>query len=273
VSDFEEPGLHVIKFPPEAGAEWRAQAQQHRAEARDRYVAHLASVSADAAAVLDALTTWNDITTGEPCICGCHPRLPGSDFHDYGFACSCRSTPAERARQTDAWMTELDEFWASPEGMRLTAEREADKAELTSWLAGDGGVSIRSYGGSAPEQWWGAVDGHSFYFRERHGVWRIELDLRPSGQFMNVWLGGDMDDDASFEQREIETGDIIAEGTTTVAGYGVFPVERVRFIVNVIRGHLARQRCTVHSDDRHALEVLWARPLAWCPACGTSLSP
>ncbi len=29
----------------------------------------------------------------------------------------------------------------------------------------------------APEQREGTVDGHSFYFRERHGTWRIELDL------------------------------------------------------------------------------------------------
>lgn len=34
-----------------------------------------------------------------------------------------------------------------------------------------------------PEEWHGEVDGHSFYFRERHDEWRIVLDLRPSGRF------------------------------------------------------------------------------------------
>lgn len=87
-----------------------------------------------------------------------------------------------------------------------------------------------------------------------------------------MWLGGDLDDAASFERREIEAGDVIAEGTTSVAGYGDSPLARLRFIVGVIRDHLLRQGCTIHTDDRDALELLWARPLAWCPGCGTRLS-
>jgi len=55
-----------------------------------------------------------------------------------------------------------------------------------------------------PEQWWGDVDNRPFYFRERNDHWRIELDLRPTGQFSRVWLGGDFDDAASFELRSIE---------------------------------------------------------------------
>jgi hypothetical protein len=86
----------------------------------------------------------------------------------------------------------------------------------------------------APEQWWGTVDGHSFYFRERHDDWRIELDLRATGQFSTVWIGGDLDDETSFEQREIEAGDVIAEGTTADAGYGDSPVARLHFIVETI---------------------------------------
>ncbi len=123
MSDFAEPELHVIRFPPEVGAERRAQAARHRQEARTRYLAQLTSVSADAAAVLDALTTWNDVTSGEPCICSCHPRLPETDFHDYGFGCSCRSTPEVRRRKWDAWRAELDEFWATPEGMGLRVRK------------------------------------------------------------------------------------------------------------------------------------------------------
>ena len=200
------------------------------------------------------------------------PEAAESDFHDYGFDCPCRSTPEVRRQKWDAWMAKLDEFWASPEGMEVTAAREAERQEVADWLAGHTDVVVRSFGGMAPEQWWGEVDGHSFYFRERHDHWRVELDLRPTGRFSRVWVGGDLDDDASFERREIEAGDVIAEGTTSVAGYGDSPLARLRFIVEVIRDHLLRQRCTVHIDDRDALELLWARPLAWCPACGTPLS-
>jgi hypothetical protein len=45
---------------------------------------------------------------------------------------------------------------------------------------------VHSHGGLTPEEWRGEVDGHSFYFRERHDEWRIEVDLRPSGRFIRA---------------------------------------------------------------------------------------
>ena len=57
-------------------------------------------------------------------------------------------------------------------------------------------------GGFAPEQWYGSVDGHRFSFRERHDEWRIELDLRPSGRFARVWVGGDLDDEDARSSRK-----------------------------------------------------------------------
>lgn len=83
--------------------------------------------------------------------------------------------------------------------------------------------------------------------------------------------GGDFDDPANFEQRNSEAGHIIAEGTTAVAGYGSTSVDRLLFIVNVVRCHVLRQSCAVHIDDRAALESLLGRPTAWCPSCGTKL--
>lgn len=215
MSDPDEPELHVIRFPPEAGAERRAQAASHRQEARARYLAHLTPVPPEATAIID---------------------------------------------------------WASPAGVALTSAREAERKELAGWLSGRSEVVVRTYGGWTPEQWWGEIDGHSFYFRERHDHWRIELDMRPSGRFSEVWVGGDIDDDANLEPREIEVGDVIAEGNTAVAGYGDSPMERLRFILGIVRAHLVRRSCAVHTDDRDSLELLWGRPLAWCPACGTSLS-
>lgn len=271
--DIDGPELHVVKFPDGAGAEWRAEAERHRAEARARYLAHLSRhlSESDAGIALDALTVWNDVTSGDRCGCSCHPRLPDGDLRDYGFDCPCRQTPDTRRRHRDELFAEQDAFWASPEGERITAERETEEAELAAWLALHPDVVVRSHGGMCPEQWWGEVDGRSFYFRERHDHWRIELDLRPTGQFSGVWVGGDLDDPASFEPRSIDAGDVIAEGTTAVAGYGETPLDRLRFIIDVIRADVLRQTCTVHIDRRTALESVLGEPPAWCPACGIRL--
>ena len=276
----KEPEIHVIKFPPEAGAARRAERERQRAEARQRYLDHLtaalpgdspASPAECAGAILDVLTDWRDIESGERCPCSCHPSLPSTDHHDYGFGCSCRRTAEERAQHWTAWQSEMDAFWSSPEGEQATARREAEEQELDQWLASNPGVVVSSHGGYAPEQWWGSVDGRAFYFRERHDQWRIELDLRPSGRFSTVWVGGDWDDESSFEQREIEIGDIIAKGTTDVAGYGDTPLGRLAFIVAVIREHVGRQSCSVHTSDREAAEAALGRPMKWCPECGTDI--
>ena len=212
--EIDGPELHVIEFPAGAGEEFRAQAERHRAVARTRYLALLSQhvSQSDAATALDALTTWNDVTSGDRCGCSCHPRLPGSDLHDYGFDCPCRQTPDMRRRRWDEWRAETDAFWASPGGEQITGERQAEEAELTAWLALHPEVAVRSHGGMFPEQWWGEVDGRSFY-----------------------WLGGDLDDPASFEPRSIDAGEIIAEGTTAAPGYGQTLLGRLHFIVDVIR--------------------------------------
>lgn len=272
--EIPKPELHVITLPAGAGEELRARAEQHRAEARTRYLAHLSQQlrESDAAIALDALTVWNDVTSGDRCACSCHPRLADGDLHDYGFGCRCRQTPDDRRRQLDGWIAEKDAYWASPEGERITAARDAEEGELGAWLALHPDIVVRSHGGMFPEQWWGEVDDRSFYFRERNDHWRIELDLRPTGRFSRVWLGGDFDDPASFEPRSIDAGDVIAEGRIAVAGYGKTPLDRLHFIVDVIRTHVRRQTCTVHVDDRAALASLLGRPPAWCPSCGTRLS-
>lgn len=276
-----EPELHVLTFPADAGAELRAERDRHLAEARRRYVAHLvaalpeveraSSPAGRAERLLAVLTDWSDIEGGDPCPCSCHPRLPTTDLHDYGFACSCRRTAEERQRHWAAWRDEMDAFWSSDEGQAITAREEAQENDVHRWLAANPGVEVHSHGGLAPEQWTGAVDGRRFYFRERHGHWRIELDLRPSGRFSTVWVGGDWDDETSFEQREIDDGDVIAEGTTGAAGYGDSPLARLWFIVGVIRDHMARQPCAVHTAGRAATEAALGCPVRWCPACGADI--
>jgi hypothetical protein len=273
--------LHVTGLSDSSSAaEYREHIERARREARRRYRDHLVAVFdlrgvaepgdlADAA--LDALTRWRYIDSGERCRCTCHPRLPESDLHDYGFDCVCQRTPEDRRRAVHKWRNDIESFWRSPEGQRIKAAEQAAEAELQAWLAGQIGVVVHSHGGLAPEEWRGDIDGHSFYFRERHDEWRIELNLRPSGRFIRVVAGTDKDGAIRYHERELDEGDVIAYGTTAADGYGTTPVERAQFIIDTIRIHLARQQCTHHRDDLSAIEAALGAAARWCPACGTRL--
>ena len=261
-------------------AEYRERIEHARNQARSLYRDHLTAVFdrhrvaepgelADAA--LDALTVWRYVDTGERCRCSCHPRLPETDLHDYGFACVCARTPADRRSAFDQWRNNFEEFNQSPEGQRIAAAEQAHEAELHAWLAAQDDVIVHSHGGVMPEQWHGEVDGHRFYFRERHDEWRIELDLRPSGRFLQAIASTANDGTVSYREREVDEGDVIAQGTTSAEGYGTRPVERAQFIVDTIRIHLVRQACTYHRDDLSSIEAALGVQARWCPACGTRL--
>lgn len=274
------PELHAADFSGSHAAEYRQRITRARSEARRRYREHLAAVFDQhgvtapeglAGVALDALTVWRYIDSGEVCRCSCHPRLPESDLHDYGFDCVCSRTPAERRRAFDQWRNDIEAFWQSPEGLRIKDAEQAAAADLQAWLADQPGIIVGSHGGLAPEQWTGQVDGHSFYFRERHDEWRIELDLRPSGRFVRTVAGTNNDGSPKYGQRELEHGDVIAEGTTATDGYGTTPIERAQFIVDTIRVHLGRQTCPHHLDDLSAIDALLGVEARWCPTCGTRL--
>lgn len=278
----EEPAeLYVTDFSNAPGAdEYREALERARTEARRRYRDHLTTAFdlhglpepyALADVTLDALTVWRYIDTGERCRCSCHPRLPETDLHDYGFACICARTREDRRRAWEEWRDNIKAFWESPEGQQIRADEQAAEADLQAWLTVQQGVIIGSHGGLVPEQWDGEVDGHSFYFRERHGEWRIELDLRSSGRFARTIAGTDTDGTIHYKEKELDEGDVIARGTTDDHGYGTTPVERAQFIVDAIRVHLARQACTLHHGDLSSIEALLGTDITWCPACGTRL--
>lgn len=279
---FEEPEIHIIDFSGAVGDDYRAGRARQKAEARERYLGRVEmtliglGLDADQATawgvtLLDCLFNVTPVDGGDPCSCSCHPRLPDGDFHDYGFGCACQTTAAERSTWWAQWEAERDAYWSSPEGLGEQARRQAEEDDLVAWLAGEPDVVVTSYGGMCPEQWWGSVEGRKFYFRERHDHWRIEFDLRPSGRLSKVWKGGDLDDEDSFEQREIEEGDVIAEGVVGAPEYGKTPRERAHFIVGAIRDHLGRTTCAIHSGRRADLESRLGVAISWCPACGERL--
>lgn len=277
----EDPELYVINFSDAAGAaEDRQRRERARSTARGRYRDYLVAIlelhsfedpGALADVALDALTLWHHVDSGEPCSCPCHPRLPESDFHDYGFGCRCTRTAQEHRRALEHWRNETDAFWQSPEGEQIRAAERAAEAELDAWLAMHRGVVVHSHGGLAPEQWRGIVDDHTVCFRERHDEWRIELDLRPSGRFARALVDIQADGQATYEERELSEGEVIAHGTTDVDGYGTTPVERAKFIVDTIRVQLVRKACNLHVQDLSSIEALLGREVRWCPACGTRL--
>lgn len=262
-----------------SGGDYRAEQEREREEARRRYQERIVEFLAGPLAMptdlnqaadtlLDAIFVVRPVGGGEPCRCSCHPQLPTS-FHDYGDACPCRQPAGERGRWLDKWIEEIDAYWASPEGQAEKARQAAVEAELQDWLAANPEMEVTSHGGMFPEQWYGTVEGHTFYFREKREEWRIEIDLAPTGQFYRAYLGGDLDDESSFGQREVERGTVIADGVTGVPGYGETPVERAQFIYRTITGHLVQQTCTVHHEED--LEFLLGHPPNYCPACGVPL--
>jgi hypothetical protein len=278
----EEPHLYVIDFSDVPGAaDYREQRERVRAEARRRYHDYLtdalgAHQSADcselADVALDTLTAWRYLDSGERCQCGCHPQLPESDLHDYGFACPCTQTRDERRAAFEQCRTGIDAFWSSGEGQRIRAAELAAEAELEAWLTAQRDVVVRSHGGYAPEQWWGDVAEHSFYFRERHGEWRIEVDLRPSGATARALLGTGADGEPLYEEHQLEEGEVVASGTTDVEGYGTTPLQRAMFIVDAIRMHLRRRECTLHTQDLSSVAALLGREIRWCSSCGARLA-
>lgn len=261
-------------------AEYRERRQRARVVARSRYRDHLTQAlggrgvdeaAAVADVVLDALTEWRYVDSDEPCRCSCHPQLPDSDRHDYGFDCVCTRTREQRRESFQLMLNEIRDIWQSPSGQQTRAAEQVAEAELQAWLTEHPGVVVHSHGGWAPEQWRGDVDGHSFYFRERHDDWHIEIDLRPTGQFLKAIDGHDDDGTTRYRQREFEQGDVIATGTIEAESYGTTVVERAQFIVNTVRVHVARKGCAHPRAALDAVAAILGTGARWCPACGAQL--
>ena len=246
--------LYVFDFG-DAGREERARRDAELVDIRARFVQRVIRLAGlDPAAAELAIAAVFDHRDGEQaaCECSCHPRLDTT--HDGGFDCRCTWDDARREAQRRKWT----EFWDSPASRELAAAHEAEEAAIADWLAGQRDVTAKRTTSMAPEQWEGAIDGRSFYFRERHGMWRIEIDLEPNGRFADRYVGTDDSGKMITEPVPLTEGRVIAEGVDTQLGET--PVHHVEFIVRTVREHLWGEMCD------------HAGALFFCPKCGTRIS-
>jgi hypothetical protein len=254
---WEVADLFIVDFS--GGDEERARREAERvaesARLRDRYVRHVVdSASVDEATaqrVIASLFESRD-RGGRTCDCGCHPRL--SSQHGDGFDCPCSWDDARRASEN----RKLRAFWDTESAAELRAAHQREEEDITVWLSGQPQVDAMRTTSMAPEQWKGTVDGHSFYFRERGGFWRIELDMAESGEFAQRFVEVAGDGSLVTEPVPIMEGEVIAEGIDSQLG--ATPVEHIGFIVRTIRDRLWEAQC----DHRGAL--------FYCPKCGQRMS-
>ncbi|CCG03604.1 hypothetical protein [Blastococcus saxobsidens] len=239
----------------EERARHRTEREAERARVRRAYVERLivragldeATAERAVAAVFDHFED-----DGSRCLCGCHPQL--TPQHGDGMDCPCTWGRQQREATRRTWLTDLrDSDWAK----EARARHAAEEREIREWLAGQVDVTAQRTTSYAPEQWEGTVDGHSFYFRERHGEWRIELDLQPSGRFAERVAGVDERGRPVTEPVELTEGGVIAEGLEGALGSD--PVAHLDVIVRTIREHLWQRSCS-HSGA-----------LLYCPGCGTRM--
>lgn len=77
---------------------------------------------------VDALTEWPTIETGAFCRCSCHPCLPDSDRHDYGFDCICTRNREQPRESFQRVLNGIDEYWQSPEGEQIQVANQSAEA-------------------------------------------------------------------------------------------------------------------------------------------------
>lgn len=184
-----------------------------------------------------------DVDAAARCECSCHPQ-PGRDPH-HGLRCMCQIS--ERARRA-RWRATLKAFDAIGEQWRpVNEQHQSELAEA----AADLGVEIREAVPGAPWVLTGLVDGRAFYLRERWDLYDIVIapDQTPSAQ---PWNEPDL---AGITIHSGDSGDLYVG---TPPDYRV----AVRFVVAVIREHLARAACPhpARPGDRY------------CPGCGAPLT-
>lgn len=112
------------------------------------------------------------------CHCSCHLRRfgqPTGDLHAAGSNCPCQYTPEERREHNRSWLEKLEAFHDSEAGKALSAAFAADRTAATD-RAAQLGVEVTVECDAAPVIVSGRLGDTAFWFRERHGDWRLHRD-------------------------------------------------------------------------------------------------
>ncbi len=242
-------------FKPGDSEEWKARREAAAAEqrlVRTRWTARVADevgLTMEQAERVMAVLFDHGRDGEDDCPCGCHPRF--DTLHDGGFDCPCTWS---RERRAESRAKLFEALAPTPE---MLAAESLEEAELTAWFGAHPGVAAKRTCFAAPEVWEGSVDGRSFYFRERHGEWRIEIDLAPDGHFAQRYVGTNEDGEMITDAVELTSGTEIARGLESDLGTGA--VEHLDFIVRRVREFIRGETCT-HPGARQ-----------YCPDCGTRI--
>lgn len=183
---------------PEERARRNAERAERRAQVRARYAHRIVSQAGvdEITADLVMATLFDHFDDrGEECRRSNHPRLPddGEWSHDAGFDCPCTWDAARREFEKAARKAKWADLLASSEAEAERLVEGAESTTIAEWIAAHPGVTAERTVLACPEVWEGTIDDHSFYFRERHGSWRIEIDLEPDGRFANRVVGTSTD--------------------------------------------------------------------------------
>lgn len=200
-------------------------------------------------AVLATGPVLRDIDKAADCRCSCHPSPASRSLHEGGARCPCQLTAAERAELWDCLFEYTDEeAEALKEKEKKEDEARAQLAEAAAELDVDAEVRCWAF----PFVVAGACDGRSFYLRERHGRWRVEVAADPG--CTDLWgTSGALGIEIAAGSRT-DLCDI--DGDTS-------PVVALRLAVRAVRLSVLRDRCSheVPSEESHQ----------FCRHCGTPL--
>lgn len=123
-------------------------------------------------AVLATGPPLRDIDKAADCGCSCHPSPASLSLHEGGVECPCQLTAAERAELWDRLFRDVGE---ATEASKEADRERAEVAEVAAELNVDAEVRCSA----CPFVVAGTCDGRSFFLRERHGHWRVEVAADP----------------------------------------------------------------------------------------------
>jgi hypothetical protein len=175
---------------------------------------------------------YGDLDEKGYCFCPCHSSLGETPKDSPDCPCGWEEERRRYAARRSA-PRRVRQHGSLPEAVAALRRRDEEERAIAEWLAAHPGVEATLTCDFSPEQWEGTVDGHIFYFRERHGRWRLEIDG---------------DESAGREGTEI------ASGLDDVLGDDF--VSHLSCIVETVRDHLRAETCS------------HAGALAFCPHCG-----